>query len=309
MKDDRGSAGAGARKRDYHQCAQRLTLAETLLRQTLGFSNIRGEMPRPIGERATMPDVLLVDGDDHYREVLAAKLIALGFSVMCFAKGPSLLEALSSGMEAKVVLLEWALPEMSGLELLETLRKCRIGLPVVFLTAYSQVEQELQALDHGAVDFVDEGPRGRSTGPPAAAHHEQPAPNPTPGDAGGGALWRTCLAPSMARALWLDQDVGLTIAEFNVVTLLMSSKGEIQTYRTIYDTVHFAGFIAGSGDRGYTTNVRSFVEADSEQVPGDRSRLLSDQERPACRLPIGSDRQHLKGASSRQQEALSLRCV
>ncbi|WP_170303792.1 response regulator transcription factor [Reyranella soli] len=207
-----------------------------------------------------MPDVLIVDGDDHYREVLSANLIALGFSVMCFAKGPSLLEALSSGMEAKVALLEWALPEMSGFELLDTLRKSRIGLPVVFLTAYSQVERELQALDRGAVDFVDKA-RGievlvhrlrlimngqRQIPPPAMPEVERHG--------------ELALHPSMARALWLDQDVGLTIAEFNVVTLLVSSKGEIQTYRAIYDAVHFAGFIAGSGDRGYTTNVRSFVK-------------------------------------------------
>src|SRR5882762_7641754 len=102
-----------------------------------------------------MPDVVLVDDDEHYREVLSADLADWGFSVSCFADGPSLLEALSNGIEAKVALLDLALPKMSGFELLDALRERGIGLPVVFLTGYSQVEREMQALDRGAIDFVD----------------------------------------------------------------------------------------------------------------------------------------------------------
>ena len=102
-----------------------------------------------------MPDIVLVDDDDHYREALSADLADRGFSVACFADGPSLLEVMSNGSEAQVALLDWVLPEMSGLELLEALRERGIGLPVIFLTGNAMVERELQALDRGAVDFVD----------------------------------------------------------------------------------------------------------------------------------------------------------
>ncbi|GEP61580.1 hypothetical protein RSO01_87460 [Reyranella soli] len=47
------------------------------------------------------------------------------------------------------------MPEMSGFELLSTLKEHGNELPVVFLTGHSQAEHELQALDHGAIDFVD----------------------------------------------------------------------------------------------------------------------------------------------------------
>ena len=40
----------------------------------------------------------------------------------------------------------------------------------------------------------------------------------------------------------------------------MSHKGKLQTYRTIYDTAHYAGFVAGSGAHGYNTNVRSHMK-------------------------------------------------
>jgi two-component system, OmpR family, response regulator ChvI len=42
------------------------------------------------------------------------------------------------------------------------------------------------------------------------------------------------------------------------VTLLVS--GGLHNYRTIYDTMHYVGFFAGSGKHGYTTNVRSIVK-------------------------------------------------
>ena len=62
-------------------------------------------------------------------------------------------------------MLDWVLPEMSGFELLGALRERGIGLPVVFLTGCSMVERELQALDRGAVDFVD-----KSRGTEVLAH-------------------------------------------------------------------------------------------------------------------------------------------
>ena len=102
-----------------------------------------------------MPDIVLVDDDNDYREVLSADLADRGFAVSCFADGPTFLAAMSSGVDADVALLDWVLPEMSGFELLEGLRARGIDLPVVFLTGYSLAERELQALGHGAVDFVD----------------------------------------------------------------------------------------------------------------------------------------------------------
>ena len=64
----------------------------------------------------------------------------------------------------------------------------------------------------------------------------------------------------MARALWRQKDVGLTITEYKIVRRLLSHKGELQTYRVIYDTAHCEGFVAGSGDDRYKTNVRSLMK-------------------------------------------------
>lgn len=59
------------------------------------------------------------------------------------------------------------------------------------------------------------------------------------------------LYPVTARALWRQQDVGLPLMEYKIVVLLVAHKGELQTYRALYNTAHYDGFIAGSGEKGF----------------------------------------------------------
>jgi two-component system response regulator ChvI len=205
-------------------------------------------------------DVALVDDDDLYREALSADLADRGFVVSCFADGPSFLAAVNDGMEAQVALLDWVLPNMSGIELLNAIRQRGIALPVIFLTGYAMVERELQALDRGAVDFID-----KARGVEILAHRlrviidsQRVLPASTnPEIEHHGDL---TLHLATERALWRQQDVGLTLTEYKIVVRLVSHKGALQSYRAIYDTAHYDGFIAGSGERGYTTNVRSLIK-------------------------------------------------
>ena len=216
-------------------------------------------------------DIALVEDDDHYREVLSAELADHGLAVSSFADGPSFLAAVSDGLVAQVALLDWALPGMSGFDLLGALRDRGVGLPVVFLTGYALAERELRALDRGAVDFVDkargtdvlvhrlrliiEGQRRLSAArtPPQNADGQN-------ADAQVERHGELVLDKQTARILWRQQDVGLTMTEYKIVALLVSHKGQIQTYRALYDAAHYEGFVAGSGDHGYNTNVRSLLK-------------------------------------------------
>jgi two-component system response regulator ChvI len=68
------------------------------------------------------------------------------------------------------------------------------------------------------------------------------------------------LKPKVSRAFWDDADVGLTLTEFKIVHLLAANVGSYVTYRSVYDCMHYVGFIAGSGENGYRTNVRSCIK-------------------------------------------------
>ena len=67
------------------------------------------------------------------------------------------------------------------------------------------------------------------------------------------------LNPNVGQTYWNDFDVGLTMGEYNIVHLLASKAGRWVTYRTIYDRVHYEGFIVGSGEDGYRINVRGII--------------------------------------------------
>ncbi|HXP76669.1 MAG TPA: response regulator, partial [Stellaceae bacterium] len=78
--------------------------------------------------------VLLIDDDDEFRESLSLNLMDEGFAVTTFASGPSALEHLAAGESVDVILLDWRMPGMNGLEVLRELRQRGVMTPVIFLT-------------------------------------------------------------------------------------------------------------------------------------------------------------------------------
>ena len=205
--------------------------------------------------------VLFVEDDELYREALADELSGHGFTIESFADAASLVVRLDGTADFDVILLDWSLPHMSGIDLLSQLRRRGIDLPVVFLTGHSLASNETLAFERGAIDFIDKTRGGEvvvrrlrlvvdSTRP--AASDLQPDERVVCG--------KLVLRPAIGRACWVDIDVGLTIGEYNIVHLLASNVGRYLSYRALYDHMHYEGFIAGSGDDGYRTNVRSTIK-------------------------------------------------
>ncbi|NIR59333.1 MAG: response regulator, partial [Gammaproteobacteria bacterium] len=77
------------------------------------------------------------------------------FGVTTFADGPSMLRYFEEDGNADLVLLDWRMPEVDGLEVLRRLRQMGETVPVVFLTVLSDNVYEEAALEGGAVDFVE----------------------------------------------------------------------------------------------------------------------------------------------------------
>jgi two-component system response regulator ChvI len=202
--------------------------------------------------------LLLVDDDHDFRAAASMELEDLGFGVTAMPDGEAMFEYFASGNHADVIVLDWKLPNRRGVDFLTPLRERQISAPVVFFTGIGATAHESAALDGGAVDFVD-----KSRGLPILAKRIrrilENAASPLEGEdiLRHGALG---LRPQMRRACWRDEDVNLTLAEYNIVEFMVSRAGDHVTYRAIYDCVHSAGFIAGSGDEGYRTNVRSTIK-------------------------------------------------
>src|SRR5476649_2101312 len=75
--------------------------------------------------------ILLVDDDDLFRESLGLNLIDEGYEVINFSSGPPVLDYFATGGQADVVLLDWRMPEMNGLEVLRALRRSGSTIPVI----------------------------------------------------------------------------------------------------------------------------------------------------------------------------------
>ena len=204
--------------------------------------------------------IALVEDDDNYREAVSNELVDHGFDVTTFSDGNALLRAFGDGADAEIIVLDWGLPAMSGVDLMPRLRRIGIAVPVVFLTARSQPAHEKLAFDRGAQDFVD-----KARGVPILAHRLRLIANSVkkpsePGPVDNLHCGRLILKPRISRAFWDGADIDLTLTEFKIVHLLASNVGSYVTYRAVYDCMHYVGFIAGSGKNGYRTNVRSCIK-------------------------------------------------
>lgn len=208
--------------------------------------------------------IVLVDDDDFFRESLGLNLIDEGYSVSSFSDGPSALSFFDEGGHAEIVLLDWRMPGMNGLEVLRALRRSGRSVSVIFLTVLSEDIYEEAALEGGAVDFIDKSRRLSILVRRLRLITEGTRPLPeaetgrTPGDVIR--LGDLELRFDISRASWSNRPIDLTLTEFKIVALLAMRSGEDVSYREIYDLVHGKDFVAGYGTEGYRANVRTFIK-------------------------------------------------
>src|SRR5215471_13730258 len=209
-----------------------------------------------------MPHLLLVDDDDLFRESLGLNLIDEGYEVSSFANGRDVLAYLDRGGNGDVILLDWRMPNLNGLQVLRRIRGAGISIPVIFLTVLSDDIYEEAALEGGAVDFIDKSRRlpillKRLQ---LIAEGGRPPSEPEPPRAPALRLGRLVLRFDTSRATWAGRTIDLTLTEFKILTLLAEKAGQDVGYREIYDLVHGKNFIAGHGSEGYRANVRTFIK-------------------------------------------------
>ena len=105
------------------------------------------------------PTVFVVDDDAAVRDALVQLLAAAGFSVRSFPSGTAFLQACAPDWRG-CILLDIAMPGMSGLALQEALAARAIRLPIVFLTAHGKVPTAVQAMKAGAMEFLEKPAAG-----------------------------------------------------------------------------------------------------------------------------------------------------
>ena len=99
------------------------------------------------------PMVFVVDDYAPGRKSISRLLRAAGFVVAAFASAQEFL-AQYDPAACGCLVLDLAMPGVSGLELQSILADKGSFLPIIFLTAHGDVSTSVQAMKHGAVDFL-----------------------------------------------------------------------------------------------------------------------------------------------------------
>ena len=102
---------------------------------------------------ANPPLVSVVDDDESIRESLPDLLTVSGFSVRTFASAEAFLVSEFVG-ETRCLILDIAMPGMSGPDLHQELRRRGQEMPVVYITARKDENVRLRMLAAGAVDCL-----------------------------------------------------------------------------------------------------------------------------------------------------------
>jgi DNA-binding NtrC family response regulator len=100
-----------------------------------------------------MPSILIVEDEPKMRRLLEMNLADQGFATHAAGDAEAGLKLLNSE-KIDLVVTDFKLPGMNGLEFLQAIKRVNAALPVVIMTAYGSVESAVEAMKVGASDYV-----------------------------------------------------------------------------------------------------------------------------------------------------------
>jgi DNA-binding response OmpR family regulator len=98
-------------------------------------------------------NIAVVDDDTRFTAELGELLSGLGYSVASYRSSQKFLTAVRQ-KECDLLIVDWTIPDLSGIEVLEYVRKFHPDMPSIMLTARTDRRDIIRALEAGADDFV-----------------------------------------------------------------------------------------------------------------------------------------------------------
>ena len=101
-----------------------------------------------------MAKLLVVDDEKNIRLTLTTLFESAGHQVTTAENAQQALDFLARDGDFDLVLSDYRMAELNGLELLQQIKHESPALPVILMTAYATVENAVAALKSGATDYV-----------------------------------------------------------------------------------------------------------------------------------------------------------
>lgn len=205
--------------------------------------------------------ILVIDDEPPIRRFLNTSLVAQGYRVLEAVDGTSALAALKSN-PVDVVVLDLGLPDISGFEIIKTLRDQGSVIPIVVLSSRADEVGKVKALDLGADDYVTKpfGIDELLARIRAALRHRLQQQGEKP-------IFRSgTLSVDLVRRIVTvaGHEVKLSPREYELLRLLVAHAGKVLTHKFLLREVW-----GGDGDvqylRIYIRALRQKIEANPER--------------------------------------------
>jgi DNA-binding NtrC family response regulator len=99
-------------------------------------------------------NVLVVDDEEQFLKVFSQRLEGRGMKVDTSSTGEEALRKVK-GKDFDAIILDLAMPGMSGIETLKRIRSENPDLQIIILTGHGSIEKGVEAIKEGAVDFLE----------------------------------------------------------------------------------------------------------------------------------------------------------
>jgi DNA-binding response OmpR family regulator len=206
--------------------------------------------------------ILIVDDDRELSEILDFALTRAGFDVVAATDGVQALEMFDA-VQPALVLLDWTLPRMDGLEVCRRLRE-RSTVPIIMLTVRNHEDDVLRAFEAGADDHIAKpfSPKQLVARIRAALRRAGPAV--------GSELSSGNLKLDPIRHMLIRPDIGainLTPLEFRLVHALAQNRDQIMSLDALVEAVwgHDVPHDGRTLLKGLVRRVRQKVDVDPDQ--------------------------------------------
>ena len=213
----------------------------------------------------TAMKVLVVDDERAVRESLRRALELEGYEIELAADGNEALYRIETESHPDAVILDVLMPGMDGLEVCRTIRRSGNTVPVLMLTARTQVEDRVEGLDAGADDYVTKPFALEELLARLRALLRRTAD-------GSGETLRFAdleLDPGTREVRRGGEPIELTRTEFSLLELFMLNPRQVLTRSVIFERVW--GYDFGYGSNSLDVYI-GYLRRKTE--PGGRPRLI-----------------------------------
>lgn len=174
--------------------------------------------------------LLIVEDEEGIKNFLTQGFEEEGFSIVTASNGKEGLEKFKTHT-FDLILLDWMLPEIQGIDVCKKIRETNATIPIIFLTAKDTLQETIEGLQAGANDYIKKPFSFEELLERVKIHFRNQNLNPIL------TLGNISLNTNTFQTFVRDTEISLTQREFELLKYLIQNKGQVCTRNKIIEDV------------------------------------------------------------------------